>query len=58
MQSDTFMLYKLMILYMLNKVKFPLTNAQLTSFILRRNIQIISIYNRQYRNLLMIPSLL
>ncbi len=36
MQSDTFMLYKLMILYILSKVKFPLTNAQLTAFILEK----------------------
>ena len=34
MQSDTFMLYKLMILYILSRVNFPLTNAQLTAFIL------------------------
>ena len=27
-------LYKLMILYMLNKVNFPLTNSQLTQFFL------------------------
>ncbi len=36
MQSDTFMLYKLMILYILNRVNFPLANAQLTSFILEK----------------------
>lgn len=36
MQSDTFMLYKLMILYILNRVNFPLTNAQLTAFILEK----------------------
>lgn len=36
MQSDTFMLYKLMILYILSRVNFPLTNAQLTSFILEK----------------------
>lgn len=34
MKSDTFMLYKLMILYTLSRVNFPLTNSQLTSFIL------------------------
>lgn len=34
MQSDTTMLYKLMLLYMLNRVNFPLTNAQLTDFML------------------------
>lgn len=36
MQSDTFMLYKLMILYILSRVNFPLTNAQLTAFILEK----------------------
>lgn len=36
MQSDTFMLYKLIILYILSRVKFPLTNAQLTAFILEK----------------------
>ncbi len=36
MQSDTFMLYKLMILYILSRVNFPLTNAQLTTFILEK----------------------
>lgn len=36
MQSDTFMLYKLMILYILNRVSFPLMNAQLTAFILEK----------------------
>ncbi len=36
MQSDTFMLYKLIILQILNRVNFPLTNAQLTAFILEK----------------------
>lgn len=36
MQTDTFMLYKLMILYILSRVNFPLTNAQLTAFILEK----------------------
>ncbi len=36
MQSDTFMLYKLMILYILSRVNFPLNNAQLTTFILEK----------------------
>lgn len=36
MQSDTFMLYKLMILYILSRVNFPLSNAQLTAFILEK----------------------
>lgn len=36
MESDTFMLYKLMILYILSRVSFPLSNAQLTAFILEK----------------------
>ena len=36
MTSDTFMLYKLMILYILSRVDFPLSNAQLTAFILEK----------------------
>lgn len=36
MQSDTFMLYKLIILYILSRVDFPLTNAKLTAFILEK----------------------
>ncbi len=34
MALESVTLYKLIILYMLNKVKFPLTNAQLSSFFL------------------------
>ena len=36
MQSDAFTLYKLIILYILDKVDFPLTNAQVSSFILEK----------------------
>lgn len=36
MPSDTFMLYKLIILYILSRVDFPLANAQLTAFILEK----------------------
>lgn len=34
MQAEALMLYKLIVLYILNKVDFPLTNGQLTNFIL------------------------
>ena len=37
MQSDTVMLYKLIILYMLDKVDFPLTNAQISNFMLDKD---------------------
>jgi DNA-binding PadR family transcriptional regulator len=37
MNSDTFMLYKLMILYMLSRVNFPLANASLTEFMLEND---------------------
>lgn len=33
---DTKTLYKLMILYMLNKVSFPLSNTQITNFFLEK----------------------
>ncbi|WP_343209207.1 DUF4364 family protein [Anaerolentibacter hominis] len=35
--SDTFTLYKLIILDMLNRVDFPLTNAQICNFILEKD---------------------
>ena len=34
MSSDTFMLYKLMILYMLDRVDIPLTESQISQFVL------------------------
>ena len=34
MTNDSLTLYKLIILYMLNKVNFPLTNTQISNFIL------------------------
>lgn len=37
MQPETRMLYKLIILYILDKVDFPMTNAQLTNFLLERD---------------------
>ena len=37
MQSDASTLYKLIILYMLDKVDVPLTNAQSTDFILEKD---------------------
>lgn len=36
MQTDTLTLYKLIILYILDKVDFPLTNSQLSDFILEK----------------------
>ena len=36
MLQDPLTLYKLIVLYMLNKVSFPLTNAQLSDFILEK----------------------
>ena len=35
--DDALILYKLMVLYMLNKVDFPLTNSQISEFILGRS---------------------
>lgn len=34
--SETFTLYKLIVLYMLNKLEFPLTNGQISEFILEK----------------------
>lgn len=36
MQSDTLTLYKLIILFILDKIDFPLTNSQLSDFILEK----------------------
>lgn len=36
MQQDTLILYKLIILFMLDKVDFPMTNAQISDFILEK----------------------
>lgn len=36
MQTDTLTLYKLIVLFILDKVDFPLTNAQLSEFILEK----------------------
>ncbi len=36
MFQDTLTLYKLIVLYMLDRVNFPLTNAQVSDFILER----------------------
>ena len=36
MQPETLMLYKLIILYILDRVDFPMSNAQLTNFITER----------------------
>lgn len=37
MQAEALMLYKLIVLYILDKVDFPLTNGQLTNFILEKD---------------------
>ena len=37
MQSDAFTLYKLIILFILDKVDFPLTNTQISDFILEKD---------------------
>jgi DNA-binding PadR family transcriptional regulator len=37
MESDALTLYKLIILFILDKVDFPLTNAQISNFILERD---------------------
>lgn len=47
MNQDTLMLYKLMVLYMLNKVDFPLTNSQISEFILDKGYTIILLFSRR-----------
>lgn len=37
MQSDSLTLYKLIILYILNKVDFPMSNSQISDFILEKD---------------------
>ena len=37
MLQDPLTLYKLIVLYMLNRVNFPMTNAQVSDFILERD---------------------
>lgn len=37
MLQETFTLYKLIVLYMLNRVTFPMTNAQVSDFILEKD---------------------
>ena len=46
MESDAFTLYKLIILFILDKVDFPLTNAQLSDIILHLNYT--NYFNIQY----------
>ena len=36
--SETYTLYKLIVLYMLDKVDFPLTTSQISEFILEKRI--------------------
>lgn len=36
--AEAFKLYKLIILYMLDKVDFPLTNSQISEFIFKRRL--------------------
>ena len=47
--AEAFTLYKLIILYMLDKVDFPLTNSQISEFVL--DIPIISNSSRLFLNL-------
>ena len=48
--AKSFTLYKLIILYMLNKVDFPLTNSQISEFILDEGYTTYLNSSRQYRN--------
>ena len=48
--AKSFTLYKLIILYMLNKVDFPLTNSQISDLFWMRDIPPTLNSSRQYRN--------
>ena len=47
--GESLTLYKLIVLYMLEKVDFPLTNAQISGFILDKGYTI-SIYSRHFQS--------
>lgn len=49
MTTDPLTLYKLIVLYMLDKVKFKLTYSQISGFILEKNTQISSPYSKSSR---------
>ena len=46
--AETFTLYKLIVLYMLDRVDFPLTTSQISEFIL--DIQLISVFSLHLQN--------
>ena len=48
--AETYTLYKLIVLYMLDKVDFPLTTSQISEFILDRDIRLISGFRKPYQN--------
>lgn len=47
MAMDSATLYKLMILYMLNKVDFPLTNSQISEFFLENEYDELLFINQE-----------
>ena len=44
MEQEQLTLYKLMILYLIEKVDFPLSNSQISEFILDKDIPIILLF--------------
>lgn len=49
--AEAFTLYKLIILYMLDKVDFPLTNSQISEFVLDKGYTDYSNSSRLFLNL-------
>ena len=48
--AETFTLYKLIVLYMLDRVDFPLTTSQISEFILIKGIQLIFVFSLHLQN--------
>ena len=48
MEQEQLTLYKLMILYLIEKVDFPLSNSQISEFILIRDIPIILLFRELF----------
>ena len=44
--ADLHTMYRVMILYMLNQVEYPLTNTQITNLFWKKNIRIILRFRR------------
>ena len=48
--AETFTLYKLIVLYMLDRVDFPLTTSQISELFWIKGIQLISVFSLRLQN--------